>query len=179
VNPEADQISAAKERQVADLYIKGLRAPEIAQQFGYARSWADTYIARARQRGLIPPPARASDHLDRVIELYGQGLTLTQIASDIGRCYDTTAKLVQRARKEGLLPPAEPANPSQALKNRLDTVRLRLGYVQDVFAQMDETTKEWLIAEAAAAGCDTIAEYLAELAIEAYYAEQEEKDDAK
>lgn len=117
-----------------------------------------------------------SDHeVATLIAMYNQGASGRRVAEALGRSYGATRIKIGKLREEGYKIEQRRVNHCTKARAATSTHGVAIGQISThLFAQGSNVTDEavaWIMRQAAALGCASVAEYLVELALDEYFKE--------
>lgn len=110
-----------------------------------------------------------------VANLYLAGNAPKEIAVTIGRSYTFVINAKNKAHDRGLLPPKKKTPVRRSVRWFVRDSGSKQGTVGDVLVGLSEDQRRWLMRETAKLGCESVAEYLLELARDAHAEQTQEK----
>ena len=94
--------------------------------------------------------------------LRNKGFDSKQISEILGLGIQTVYSAIRRGRECGAVERVRPA------PDRFIGTKIKRGNVSDVLASISDDQREWLLKTTAQTGCDTVAEYIAEMVRDQY-----------
>ena len=113
---------------------------------------------------------QVSEKTKRIIELRNSGMKTREIAEVTGYTYTSVGGVIHNAIKRGECNKYQFGSSGNAARKRVSRLGVRLGSIQEALAQ--EATADiqyWIARSANKGGYKTMAEFLVDLAIDAYF----------
>lgn len=172
-----------EEQRLQQMVAEGWLNADIADYMGRTVNSVASKIKKIRQneRNGLGPRVKRSDswsdeEIAKLIRMFEQGISTKRIAEELGRGWPATRTKITLLRAEGVEIMRRRRHHRQKAHNARRKHGINIGHISlCLFNENSNVTEEaadWIVESAAKAGCESVAEWLVELALDEYYEER-------
>ena len=174
-----------EEQRLQQMVDDGWLQTDIAEYMDRSLSSISSKVKKMRKDerdGSKPAKKRRNSWTDeevaKLIEMFEDGVSTKKISEILGRGWPATRTKLTLLREEGVEIKRRRLNHRQKAQNARKHFGINIGHISlclfDDAANVTDQAADWIVQQASKSGCKSVAEWLVELALDAYY--EENKD---
>lgn len=171
-----------EEERLQQMVDQGFLQTEIADYLGRSLGSISSKVKKMRnaeKNGPKPPHKRrdawTEQEVAKLIEMFEDGFSTKKISEVLGRGWPATRTKLTLLREEGVEIKRRRLNHRQKAQNARKYFGINIGHISlclfDDAANVTDEAADWIVQQASKSGCKSVAEWLVELALDAYYEE--------